>query len=311
MPGTKGSLVMSRKSLLFAGVAIVAVAAAAMPASAAPNLKQAGNQMGPAIMFNLLDRNGDGAIDKDEAGALTTAIFSALDTDNSGTLTQQELGGILNHWRTDRAVGQGPAQRQGQRGPDGRGWNSDGHPGPHMADRGPDNRGWNDGHFGPRMADRGPDDRGWSDGRFGPGMTERGPLLRHPGMMGSQPGGPDAAQGPGPNMGQGAGPMMQQGAGPNFGQGPGPNMAQVPGPNAGQGPGPMMQQGPGPNAAQGVGPNTPQGPGPVAGQGDTQTAQADVRTRMFDYLDTNHDGVISKDEFDAARFPHPSFGRNR
>ncbi len=243
---------MSTKSLLFAGVALVAGAAATLPASAAPNLKQAGGQMGPTIMFNLLDRNGDGAIDKDEASALTNAVFAALDTDDSGTLTQQELRGIVNHMRMGHeGMERGPANDRGR--PDVR--------------RLPGARGGDD----------------WHGHRRGPGMAERPQLRRwHPGTA-------NAPQAPGPNMGQG----------------PGPNAPQAPGPN-------MMGEGPGPNAPQGAGPNMMgQGPGPNAGQGGDQTAQADVRTRMFDYLDTNGDGVISKDEFAAARFPHTGFRQGR
>ncbi len=232
---------MPTKSLVFAGVALVVGAVATLPASAAPTLKPADGPMGPTIMFNLLDRNGDGVIDKDEASALTTAVFAALDTDHSGTLTEQELRGALKHFGMNRAMGKRQAQGEFQRGRDG-----------------------HDRHEG-----------------FGPRMAERGPMMRHYGQMG-----------PGPNMEAGLG-RTDPGPGPGMGQGPGPNMEQGAGPNMGQGPGSNMAQGPGPND----------------GQAGDQTN--DPRARMFAYLDTNHDGVISKEEFDAARFPRMGFERGR
>jgi hypothetical protein len=43
------------------------------------------------IMFNLLDRNGDGAIDQDEMLVLEKAIFATLDTNGDGKLSSDEF----------------------------------------------------------------------------------------------------------------------------------------------------------------------------------------------------------------------------
>lgn len=43
------------------------------------------------ILFNLLDRNGDGAIDQDELNAFTKAVFTALDTNGDGKISNDEF----------------------------------------------------------------------------------------------------------------------------------------------------------------------------------------------------------------------------
>ncbi len=241
---------MHAKALIIAGAALAAAVATTQPLSAAPTLKSDG-RMEPSIMFNLLDRNGDGAIDKDEASALTNAIFAALDADHNGTLSEQELQGALNHMRMGR-MGNGHGNANDQfsfrRGPGGQPGNN-----------------WRGNRMGPEMME--------------PQMAERPQIRRgHPG--------PNGPQGPGPNMGQGPGPSMGQGPGPSMGQGPGPSMGAGPGPNG------------------------PQSASPDAGQG-SETGLTAQRLRVFDYLDTNGDGVISKDEFAAARSPRLGLGGAR
>lgn len=81
--------------LLFAAAAAFAASAASLPAHAAPG-DAAPQQSRPEplraqIMFNLIDTNGDGAIDATEAAALQKAIFGALDANKDGKLTPDEF----------------------------------------------------------------------------------------------------------------------------------------------------------------------------------------------------------------------------
>ena len=77
-------------------------------------------------------------------------------------------------------------------------------------------------------------------------------------------------------MGRGYGPGMGQGFGPGMGRGYGPGMGQGFGPGMGRGFGPCMGQGFGPGMRQGNPPS-------------------------FNDIDTNGDGAISPDEFNAHR----------
>ncbi len=60
-----------------------------------------------AIMFNMLDQNGDGSIDSTEISALTAAIVAAVDSDGDGVLSEDEFKTI--------AKGLGPRGPRGQR----------------------------------------------------------------------------------------------------------------------------------------------------------------------------------------------------
>jgi hypothetical protein len=86
---------MTRKSLLFAA-ALLAGGAAALPASAATV-----DQTSPrgAAIFWLLDRNGDGVIDRSELDALRAVVFDALDTNHDGRLTKDEVAAAASQAR--------------------------------------------------------------------------------------------------------------------------------------------------------------------------------------------------------------------
>jgi hypothetical protein len=152
---------MSPKTLLIAAAALAAGMVATLPAMAAPGDAAApARQTRPAplratIMFNLIDRNADGAIDLEELSTLQKAIFTALDADKDGKLTPEEF----------RKVAAG--MEAGPRGP---------------------------GRFGPGRFQRGPDGRGGPDGRpgfhRGPGGDNRQGQLEDPQGPGT-PGGPD------------------------------------------------------------------------------------------------------------------------
>ena len=141
---------MSAKTLIIATAALAASTAMTLPAFAAggDGTGPAGNPppaatnapARPAIMFNLLDTNKDGAIDKDEYAVLSTTIFESLDTNKDGKLTQDELNSRFG------------AMFGGRGGRGGPGWQD-------RDDRG----GWGG---GPGMG-RGP-------GRGGPGMGRMG-----------------------------------------------------------------------------------------------------------------------------------------
>jgi len=112
---------LSPKVLVIAAAALAAGTAITLPALsqvAAPAAPPAQGDPAPAlplratVLFNLLDRNGDGAIDQDEFNAFAKAIFSALDTNHDGKLDQQELGKVLAGMR-------GRMGGPGMRGPQG------------------------------------------------------------------------------------------------------------------------------------------------------------------------------------------------
>ncbi len=55
-----------------------------MPGQRPENLRE-------KILFNLLDRNGDGAIDQQEFDAFSNAVFKALDANGDGKITPDEI----------------------------------------------------------------------------------------------------------------------------------------------------------------------------------------------------------------------------
>jgi hypothetical protein len=164
---------MSRKlspKLMFAAAAAFAASAATLPAVAAPGDQPAAqqqNQPRPAplraqILFNLVDTNGDGAIDATEAAALEKAIFTALDANHDGKLTPDEFRQVIAGFMDDH-----PRLKAFQQSR----------------------------NFGPGM--RGPGMRG--PGMWGPGWHRGGPRpdgQRQGALPGDQQPGPDGQMGP-------------------------------------------------------------------------------------------------------------------
>jgi hypothetical protein len=116
---------MLTKSLVVAATALAASTALSLPADAAPD-----NPVRGTVIFWLLDRNNDGAVDKSEVEALRTVIFDAVDTDSDGKVTRQEFMAVIGErggpreMRGDRHDGprHGQMEQRGDRhdGPDGR-----------------------------------------------------------------------------------------------------------------------------------------------------------------------------------------------
>lgn len=106
---------MSPKTIMIATAAL-AMAAAAQPALAASGPQPGDPPLRAAVMFNLLDSNGDGVVDATEAAAVTTAIFATLDVNGDDKLTSDELQAAVGRMHM------GPGPRQGQRGHDGARW---------------------------------------------------------------------------------------------------------------------------------------------------------------------------------------------
>jgi hypothetical protein len=177
--------------LLLAAAAAFAASAAALPAVAAPGDQPAAqqqNQPRPVplraqVLFNLVDTNGDGAIDAAEAAALEKAIFGALDANHDGKLTPDEFRQVANNFM-------------------------DGPPRPHMEGRG------GPGMRGPGMRGPGMWGKGWHRG--GPGPDGRQGMLpgdQQPGPDGQI--GPDGQQPPAPDqLGQNDQPPVPGDAGP-------------------------------------------------------------------------------------------------
>jgi hypothetical protein len=143
---------------------MVATAAYAQPAS-----DDSGAQSIPvrgAVMFWLLDRNNDGAIDKGEVEALRTVIFDAVDTDGDGSVTKEEFVAVIDRFHDLRGERRGPRHRDG--GWERHGERRDGSPAREFGDR----RG---GPHGPKFAERhdGRGDKGHFGGRGGERMMDR------------------------------------------------------------------------------------------------------------------------------------------
>ncbi len=193
---------MSAKTLIIAFAALAATTAMTVPSLAAGGDGTGPNGNPPAInqqlpvratvMFNLLDTNHDGAVDKDEFAAITNATFAALDDNHDGKLTVDELRGNF-----------GPmmGQRGGRGGPDDRGG-----PGMHQGrwqDRDGRGGGWGQG----RMAFNG----GPGPQRGGPGGPQGGPPnfadldTNHDGVISQDE---FQAHMPGPGRGYGPGPRQ-------------------------------------------------------------------------------------------------------
>ena len=178
---------MSPKTLIIAAAVLTAGAMTALPAAAVEGDTETQGQAGPLpmraqILFNLVDVNGDGAIDQTEIVALQRAIFTSIDTDGDGKVTEQEFVNLAAGHRSMRQA------RMGMMGPGG-------------DDMGP---GFHRGHRGGEDGDRsGPRHR------RGPGGDRQGQMQPQDFNQGRQ--GPGQGFGPGGQGGPGG--MM-----PRFGQ---------------------------------------------------------------------------------------------
>lgn len=148
---------MSAKTLIIATAMLAASTALTVPAFAAGGDGTGPNGNGPAmgpgangnppvaaqttpvraqVMFNLLDTNHDGTVDKDEYAAISVATFSALDTNHDGKLTTDEMRGGFGAMLGQRGGRGGPGM-----GPGGKNWQ----------DQDRDGRGgWGQGRMGDR-----------------------------------------------------------------------------------------------------------------------------------------------------------------
>jgi hypothetical protein len=102
---------LKRTALLATAAAMFATAAYAQPAS-----NESDSQPVPirgAVMFWLLDRNNDGAIDQAEVEALRTVIFDAVDSNGDGSVTKEEFVAVIDHFQDWRGERRGPRHRDG------------------------------------------------------------------------------------------------------------------------------------------------------------------------------------------------------
>jgi hypothetical protein len=109
---------MSPKILIIAAAVMTAGAMTTLPAAAVEGDTDTQAEARPLpmraqILFNLVDVNGDGAIDQTEIVALQRAMFTSFDTDGDGKLTQQEFTDITAGHRGMRGA------RMGMMGPGG------------------------------------------------------------------------------------------------------------------------------------------------------------------------------------------------
>ena len=158
--------------------------AASPPASTATGPTVPGQPPVPLrdkVLFNLLDRNGDGVIDQDELAALTKAVFAAADTNGDGKISADEFDKAVPFGRG------GPGMMMG-----------------HFIHHGP---GFGGPGFGPRfgMDGRHPQPPRWQQGQndHGPGGMpaqfgdNQGP---QPADLGDNQGSQEQPRGPQPNF---------------------------------------------------------------------------------------------------------------
>ena len=187
---------MSAKTLIIATAMLAASTALTVPAFAAggdgtgptgnpPPAATQNQPPRPTIMFNLLDTNHDGAVDKDEFSVLSNAIFESLDTNHDGKLTPDELRGRFGQMLGQRGGRGGPGM-----GPGGMNWQ----------DR--DGRGRGPGMMG-RMGFNGPGQQGAGPQNFGPRLSFDDIDTNHDGVISADE---FAAHQPVPGQGRGFGP---------------------------------------------------------------------------------------------------------
>jgi hypothetical protein len=182
---------MSPKTLLLAATLVGSTAlvpafaaaptpdAGATPPTATTPMPQPPLPLRDKILFSLLDRNGDGAIDQDELATLTKAIFSALDTNGDGKISADEFARALPF------AGAGPGMAMGQFMRHG--------PGPGFGGPGFGHGPWHD-HFG--MDGHHPNRPDWRQGQL---PDDHAPG-QQPAELGANPGQPGPAGGAQPDF---------------------------------------------------------------------------------------------------------------
>lgn len=274
---------MIKKTLVAAAAALTASAAVIAPASAQPETPIRG-----AVMFWLLDRNNDGAIDKTEIEALRATIFETVDTDSDGKVTSEEFVAAIGQMR----------ELRGQRGP----------------------RGERHGQFEQRGDRRGPPNGEFAERRGGPGPRDNGPDARgdHRGPRGGE----YAERGHGPKhgarRGDDCGPNGDQ-AKRHDGQGPRDHAMDRRGERRGPPKGDLAnrQGGPGPQHDRFEKRGDRNGPpraelaehrqdrmmqrfGIDASEGLGKSDFVTAMPKLFDRADTDGNGSISQSEFDQV-----------
>ena len=271
---------MVGKTFIFTGAALFAAFLAASPAAA--QQRQPQGPLNGVALFNMLDKNGDGVVDKTEADAAVAAAFAAVDTNNDGKLSMAEattaVRDVAARWFGAGRNAQGPAV-DNRRGSDRRGFNYRRVPPPRFN----------------------PDQR-----RVEPQQQPNAPRFQRPL--------PPRFQSPnGPGFRQPFRPRFQQPYPPRFQQRnrqplltPAPRNRGELRPQAPQGPQTTLP----PRNRRQLQPQSPQttppplgGPGnPPQQPGGNPGPQGDNRVPpAFAAIDRNGDGVITPDEFAAAR----------
>lgn len=85
------------------------------PEAAAPSESNAGPShrlTGAAVVFNLVDSDGDGEIDLEEATTLFEAMFTTLDADDNGKLSKDEINAALRRMNAGGSEGRGQDHHQ-------------------------------------------------------------------------------------------------------------------------------------------------------------------------------------------------------
>src|SRR3954467_3752219 len=104
---------MVAKTFIFAGAALFAACLAAGPAAAQQRQPQPQGPLDGIALFSMIDKNGDGVVDKTEADAAAAAAFPAVDTNNDGKVSMAEataaVGEVAARWFGLRPNPQGPA----------------------------------------------------------------------------------------------------------------------------------------------------------------------------------------------------------
>ena len=117
------TLIIACAALLTSAATFPAAAQQMMrPEAATPQANDGPSHMltGAAVIFNMMDGDGDGALDMGEVGALTQAIFTTLDRDEDGKLSKDEINAALRQMQASRsAFGPRPGGPDADRGTDG------------------------------------------------------------------------------------------------------------------------------------------------------------------------------------------------